>query len=283
MPRDVLRSISRVTSGKNDISLEELATLANSASELQYRNLPAGIAFMSFGGSGAQALFSPQGRAVLRFWGTLNPLQRNQFAQGNVIPFHFLTPVQRENLIAALRSPSSPGGGYQSMMDEDFMSGPNAAKPKEEYAEPPQPFDWTEYIPDSTPMPLSVAAKVKAERGFFMEVTKKGGDASVFHQSIRPFMLESMTKMDEKDKEMTERMGLTPRMGREDQENFTFRIILTDKYAVRVGFKLSHRIPGSEFDPFHPPDDVLMTIKDESEKRKKLQDEVPPPDDDGGR
>lgn len=272
MPRPFIFELMAASTGKNDLSMDKLCSLAIGATELQYRS-HTGSFDMPFSIGPQSGLSSASTRSLLRFWGATSIAQRNQFITGRPIPLQMLSPLQRDHILHAVRQRAGGFGRGWSMEDFGDYDPFRREAEKSAWQKPPQPYDWTEYVPESTPMPLAVSLQFKQSNGFYMDIANKDSGGSMMKMSIEPYMMSSMMEMRPEERDRAEQAGMIPKMGREVVESYTFYIHLTDKIASTVRIRVNHRLPGSEFDPAHPPEDVLQIIKEEKEKRKKMEEQ----------
>ncbi len=277
MPRDTLVAIYRMASGSEEPTIDQLASLANSANELQYRSLSMnGMDFLMMASTG-KALFSPESRAMLRLWSSLSPFHRNTLTAGKPLSIDSLMPNQKANVIDAIREYNAMYGGQG--MDFDMSNiGEEQTDDKGPFRSPTSPFDWAERVPQSTSFPLSVSLESTRKNGFYVELADKQGGGAFYHMSISPSMLGDIADVPEDARQQMEQMGMKPKMGREESLKMQFRIHLTDRIAIPVKLSFSKRMPNSDFDIFSPPQDVKDQIAAEKKKRKKMQeDQAAPP------
>jgi hypothetical protein len=277
-PRDLVKKATRVALRGEELGLDDLAALVASATEPQLEGMNGGDDGMGglFGPN--SALMEPRARAVLRFWHALSKPGRGDLLAGHPLMLNRLASDATEPLIAMLREATDtngwPGPFSLGVFDELDDGQGEAPQP---WLEPPSPFDWTEYVPQKTRTPLALTLQVDRSDAFYMEVRRKGGAALIQGTIPQGAIASTIKDISESEGEMAS-FGVHARAGRQSLEKYTFRIHLTDRYAISVPIVIGFRVPDSEFDPKHPPDDVLRLI-DESERR--MEEELAPPEDEG--
>jgi hypothetical protein len=280
LPRDLAKTLLKLSLKGTEVTLDEVASLVASATELQFEieSLQASGPMTEMLGP-ASLLAQPLSRGVLRFWHGLPKQSRNQLLAGQPLLLNRLAPTVRDPLIGLLQE-ATLSDTQPSMVGLSHYSELSIGRPEEtpRWLDPPSPFDWTEYVPQKSPAPLAITLQVEHGDGFYMAMDLEGTgslmDLRIPTSAIGP-MLEGFAD----DQAEMAAYGVKPSFGREKVERYTFRIHLTDRYAISVPIVLGFHVPDSEFDPKHPPDDVLRLI-DES-KRQMEEELAPPPEDEG--
>lgn len=273
IPPSVYTRLQSVGYG-SEMSFDELAQIATSLTEDQFESswpwMRTGFLAQSRTASSLQDVSS---RSVLRMWGALSVAQRKALLAGDRVPLQLMTPAAREAIHTLIQRHSEFGSmqvfsGWDT--ESETPDAPGATSQTPGFAEPAEPYDWTEYIPDKTSMPVAVSLERKTTNGFYMAATMGADKETVYRMELPESQFAAMmSAMDESLEEMG-RFGVGARFGRVVSEDYHFRVHLTPEVAITVRVGVSHEVPNSSFDPKDPPPDVKQLIEKSKAERERM-------------
>ncbi|MEP0766401.1 MAG: hypothetical protein HRF45_07680 [Fimbriimonadia bacterium] len=257
-----------------EMSFDELVQIASSLTEEQFEGSgPWTLTGFLAQSRTAASLADASSRSVLRMWGGLSAAQRNALVSGGRIPLQVMTPAARD-AIHTLVKRYSETGGMRLFQEWDFEPEPlGTPLPQPGEAAPPEPYDWTEYIPDKTPMPVAVSLERKTTNGFYMAATMGAGGETVYRMEMPEAQFAAMMSGMEDSLEEMGRFGVGARFGRVVFEDYHFRVHLAPEVVIAVRVGVSHEVPNSSFDPKDPPPDVRRLIEKSKAERERMMRE----------
>ncbi len=187
-----------------------------------------------------------------------------------------MTPAARDAIHTLIKRYSEFDGmqvfsGWD--VDAEAPEAPGMPSSEQGETQPLEPYDWTEYIPDKTPMPVAVSLERRTTNGFYMAATMGAGNETVYRMEVPEKQFAAMVMAMEDSFDEMSRFGVAARFGRVVSEDYHFRVHLAPGVAIAVQVGVSREVPNSSFDPKNLPPDVkrlMEKIKEGLDRMEKL-------------